>query len=83
MNGVITGSHSSHSILSNIVKGVTSSLPKAIISGYAPSNIISNRREICSTCEFNKANFCSECSCFIPLKTTFRDSACPLIPPKW
>jgi hypothetical protein len=64
-------------VVKDVVKGITVSIPKAVISGYATSDVIANRRSICETCEFNKGNFCVECSCFIPLKTTFQDSPCP------
>lgn len=65
-------------IIGDVVKGITQKIPKAISSGYATSDVIANRRSVCDQCEFNKANFCSECSCFVPLKTTFNDSPCPL-----
>jgi hypothetical protein len=64
--------------IKNIVKGVTVSIPKAVISGYATSDVIANRREICDVCPSNKGGICSECSCVIVVKTGFKDVQCPL-----
>lgn len=64
--------------IKNIVKGVTVSIPKAVISGYATSDVISNRRSICEGCPANKDGTCIECSCVIVLKTVFNDVQCPL-----
>lgn len=62
----------------NVVKGIAVSIPKAVISGQARSEVIADRRSICESCPSNKGGVCSECSCLIVLKTVFNDVQCPL-----
>lgn len=45
------------------------------------ASLRSRREAICSKCDKNKLNFCSECGCLIPLKISFPFTACPL--KKW
>jgi len=40
-------------------------------------NLRIKREHICSSCEFNKFNFCSRCGCLIPLKISFPFTSCP------
>ena len=40
-----------------------------------------DRMNICKQCEFLKFNFCSQCHCFMPLKTRFLKFKCPV--DKW
>ena len=68
-------------VIKNVVKGISVSIPRAVVSGNAPSDVIANRREICEGCPSNKEGICSECSCIILLKTVFNGSDCPL--KKW
>jgi hypothetical protein len=36
------------------------------------------RLKICGECPNLKANFCTECGCFMPLKTTLQNATCPI-----
>jgi hypothetical protein len=41
-----------------------------------------DRIVICRNCEkFNSLKFCTDCNCYIPLKTWLKNSKCPLS--KW
>lgn len=62
----------------NVVNGITKDIPKAIVSGYASSDIIDKRRTICDGCPSNKHGVCIECSCVVTFKTTFNNVQCPL-----
>lgn len=35
------------------------------------------RMNICNECSFLEGDFCSACSCFLPIKITFVSSFCP------
>ena len=36
------------------------------------------RKSICDTCEKNTMNVCLECGCFIPTKSYYKLSVCPI-----
>lgn len=36
------------------------------------------RLDICSSCEKNAGDTCSECSCLLSVRTGYRDSFCPI-----
>jgi hypothetical protein len=49
---------------------------------YAPVDEIAHRIKICEGCDkFLKTKQCSECGCFMPLKTRLLHAQCPL--DKW
>jgi hypothetical protein len=46
---------------------------------YAPVEVIARRYKICEECDkFLKSKQCSECGCFMPLKTRLNMAQCPL-----
>ena len=45
--------------------------------GYIDPTVI-KRRKICKKCLSNNQNFCAECGCYIPAKTTVKDEECKL-----
>lgn len=65
---------------------------KAIVEGWTNHLLIQlgfksipdhakRRAEVCSGCDKNKKNICSECGCYIPAKTLVTGEYCPL--DKW
>lgn len=48
-----------------------------------PKNIQEERYKICEGCDqfINLTKQCKKCYCFMPVKTKFRDAACPML--KW
>lgn len=57
------------------IKGIYNSLTG---NNYAKSEVISQRRDICSICDKKVSGICSECKCIILLKTTQETEKCPL-----
>jgi len=49
---------------------------------YAPVDEIQRRMTICEGCEhYMKSKQCSQCGCFMPLKTRLSHAVCPIA--KW
>jgi|LauGreDrversion4_2_1035121.scaffolds.fasta_scaffold1906745_2 hypothetical protein len=40
--------------------------------------IFKQRMEVCKSCDNLKLNFCSKCHCYMPIKTRFKISRCPI-----
>jgi len=43
-----------------------------------PDMVMKSRLEICNKCDKNSNGRCSECGCFIDVKTSWASEACPL-----
>ena len=45
--------------------------------------VLKMRWDICSSCEFLKDGKCTECGCYMRVKSKLSIARCPLNPPKW
>lgn len=43
-----------------------------------PLTLAEQRQAICEPCEFFKAFICTECMCFLPIKTRLKSASCPV-----
>jgi hypothetical protein len=64
---------------SNVSLSLFNVITQAIKTGQikADQNIIEERINLCSGCEFLKDNRCAECGCFIALKAGLKSEKCP------
>lgn len=47
--------------------------------GWANYELRKQRQPICESCDkLNSLNLCTECHCFVPLKTLWTHAECPL-----
>jgi hypothetical protein len=64
-----------HTQVLNLTKDLTNNL----INGFKTSEELKkDRLQICEGCEFYKEKRCTQCGCFMELKTLLTSSACPL-----
>lgn len=70
MSKLKNGAKSLFTIAKNKAKGIDQSVPQEVAD---------NRLKICNACEnLNKIRQCTQCLCFVDLKTKIKQEACPI-----